>query len=140
MLVDKEKLIATVERASGLRYKDYKNFTEEQKNVWRYNYNYHYSLLRKERKHQMSKMFLQDFNTGYMQEFFNKYGLNVWNNQVRFTNCGSPILKSYLQTVVIPAMEKELNIKGVKIKNKHVSGMSSNLFDWDRAEIIEDKK
>lgn len=140
MLVDKEKLIAIVERASGLRYKDYKKFTPNEKEVWRYNYNYNYSLLRKERKHQMSKMFLQDFNTGYMQEFFKKYGLSVWNNQVRFIACGEAVLKSYLQTVVIPAMEKELNIKGVRVRAKGVTGMSSDVFDWDRAEIVEDNK
>ena len=84
----------------------------------------------------MRKFFTQTCNNGALNIFLKKYGLRLTKDgRVMDNGLGTALYKNYLDNIVIPALEKELNIKDVK-SHKKPTTLSHNLLQWYKAEII----
>ncbi len=142
-LVDTEELIRRTEEYLNRNtidkydYKEYKSWNDYMKANWKSTKANIYARMRAENKEKNRHMWIDQLGQGCFKEFFKKYGLTVYQGQVRFFDCGAPILTSYINNVVLPALENEMNIKGVKVNRKRLSGLSNDLFNWERAEIKE---
>lgn len=122
-----------------LEYKNRANWNEEEKKAWKNARANVYCRMRAENKERTRNFWLQMLGNNALKEFFKKYGLHVWYDRVQFVDCGSIILTHYLNDVVLPAFEKEVNIKGVKLKHKRTSGLTQDLFDWENAEVLNEE-
>ena len=142
-LVDTEELIRRTEEYLNSNtidkyyYHERKTWDEHKKLNWRNAKSNIYARMRAENQRRNRHIWIDQLGQGCFKEFFKKYGLTVYQGQVRFLDCGAPILTSYVNNVVLPAIEKEMNIKGVKLNRKRLSGLSNDLFNWERAEIKE---
>ena len=93
---------------------------------------------RRNKEDKMRKFFTQTCNTGGLQEVLAKHGLRMtWDGSVRDGCCVKTIFKHYLEYAVLPDIEKQLGITGIKI-HKNPSTLTQNLFEWYKAEIKED--
>ena len=144
-LIDKDTLIRKTEEYVNqwsynhkLYYKDRKDWTEEEKQRWKNAKANVYYQLRQENKKRSKQFWLEQMDNGSFKEFFKRCGLMVYNSQVCFADCGSLILTHYINTQVLPRLEKEMNIKGVKLKHKRITGMTNDIFDWEHAEIANE--
>ena len=144
-MIDSNELIKRTEeymnqyRSNKISYKDHKAWDDMTKAEWKSARSAVYCRMRAENRQRTQHFWLEQIDNGCFKEFFKKFGLRVWNSNVRFYDCGAPVLTQYLNNVVLPALEKEMNIKGVKLKGTRVSGMSSNLLNWEHAEIINEE-
>jgi len=118
-------------------YSDRAHWNAEQKDNWQRAKANVYAQMRAENKQKNKNFWLNTFNNGCIDEFLKKYGLRKYGNRVVFWDCGSFLFKQYLEAVVLPAFESELNIKGIKLKSKRITGLTQDLFDWEKAEIKE---
>lgn len=141
-LVDNTELIKRTEEevnrwshTKKLYYKERNTWTDEEKVRWRNARSNVYARMRAENKEKTKNFWLTQMNNGILNEFFKQCGLRICCGRVIFEDCGASILTDYLEQVVIPKLAEEMNIKGVKLKTKRISGMSQDLFDWERAEI-----
>lgn len=90
---------------------------------------------RRQKEQKMRHFFTQTCNTGGLNELLAKHGLRLYNDgTVRDRGCSMLLLKHYLEQVVLPAIEKELGITGIKLR-KNPSMLTQNLFEWYKAEI-----
>ena len=88
----------------------------------------------------MRKFFTQTCNTGGLQEVLAKHGLRMtWDGSVRDGCCVHTIFKHYLEKVVLPDIEKQLGITGIRVK-KNPSTLTQNLFEWYKAEIKQEEE
>jgi len=143
-LVDSQQLIRATEEYvnqwSGsykLLYRERDKWGDTDKRRWKSAKAVVYSRLRAQNKEKNKNFWIHTFNNGCIDDFLKKYGLRRYGNRIVFYDCGSFLFKQYLESVVLPAFESELNITGVKLRTKRVSGMSQDLFDWEKAEIKE---
>ena len=141
-LVDNTELIKRTEeyvnRWSGpfkLKYSERSKWTADEKQRWKNAKATVYASMRAENREKTKNFWLTQMNNGILNEFFKQCGLRICCGKVIFEDCGAPILTDYLERIVIPKLATEMNIKGVKLKTKRISGMSQDLFDWERAEI-----
>lgn len=145
-LINKEELIKRTEEFLKVGTIDTYNYSERNtwsdymKAHWKSTYSMMYARMRAENKEKNRHMWIEQLGQGCFQEFFKKYGLRVYGNKVIFVDCGAPILTSYINNVVLPAIESEMNITGVKLNKKRISGMSQDIFDWEKAEVKEVKE
>ena len=145
-MVDSNELIRRTEEevncwshTKKLYYKERNTWTDEEKVRWRNARSNVYARMRAENRDKTRNFWLQQMDNGTFKEFFKKYGLTIYGNRVRFANCGSSVLTAYLKNIVLPALEKEMNIKGVILKNSNYNtGMTNDLFNWEKAEIKEE--
>lgn len=144
-LVDKDILIARTEEYVNqwagnykLLYKERAKWGEIDKQRWKNAKANVYHQLRQENKRRCKQFWLEQMDNGSFKEFFKKCGLMVWNGQVCFADCGSVILTHYINNQVLPRLEKEMNIKGVKVRHKRITGMTNDIFDWEQAEIANE--
>lgn len=87
----------------------------------------------KEKK--MKHFFTHTCNSGGLQQVLTKHGLKLCGDGlVRDNGCIKTLFKHYLENVVLPDIEKELGIIGIKI-HKNPSTLTQNLFEWYKAEI-----
>ena len=146
-MIDQDELIRRTEEYVNqwrqgplkLSYANRWNWNEEEKKAWKSAKANVYCRMRAENKERCKTFWLEQMDNGCFKEFFKKYGLVIINGRVRFADYGSFILTSYLNNRVLPQLEKEMNIKGVKLKGKRASGMSSNLLNWEHAEVINEE-
>ena len=90
---------------------------------------------RVQQEERMRHLFTQTFNTGGLNEILQRYGLKMFGDgTVRDRGAVNKIFKDYLEQIVLPAIEKELGIKGIKIHPKP-STLTQNLFRWYKADI-----
>ena len=143
-LIDKNRLIRETEEYVNqwagnykLLYKERAKWGEIDKQRWNNARSCVYARLRAQNKEKNKNFWINTFNNGCIDEFLKKYGLRKYGNRIVFYDCGSFLFKRYLEDVVLPAFESELGITGIKLKTKRVSGLSQDLFDWERAEIKE---
>ena len=143
-LVDCDELIRRTEEYINqifgvwkIKYSERATWTDMERKKWKDTKAVVYARMRAENREKNRHMWIDQLGQGCFKEFFKKYGLTVYQGQVRFLDCGAPILTSYLNNVVLPALENEMNIKGVKVNKKRLSGLSNDLFNWERAEIKE---
>jgi len=144
-LIDKDTLIRETEEyvnqwagSYKLLYKERDKWGDLDKRRWKNAKAVVYARLRAQNKEKNKNFWIQTFNNGCIDEFLKKYGLRRYGNRIAFYDCGSFLFKQYLENVVLPAFESELNIKGVKLRTKRISGMSQDLFDWEKAEILDE--
>ena len=94
---------------------------------------------RVQKEKDMRKFFTQTCNNGALNIFLKKYGLRLTTDghtlYTIFTYGVNETYKNYLDNIVMPALEKELNIKDVK-SHKKPTTLSHNLLQWYKAEII----
>ena len=119
-----------------LYYKDRKTWTDEDKRRWRSARSNVYARMRAENRDKTREFWLKQMNNGLFEKFFAKYGLMVYGGRVKFAKCGSPVLTHYLNKVVLPALEKEMGVKNVKLRSNYNTGMTNDLFNWEHAEVI----
>lgn len=94
---------------------------------------------RVQKENKMRKFFTYTCNTGGLNELLKKYGLRMTpNGAVRDDTASSALFKSFLENTVIPAIEKELGIKGIKV-HKKPTHLTLNLFQWYKAEIKQEE-
>lgn len=118
-----------------LYYKDRKAWTDEDKKRWRNARSNVYARMRAENRDKTRNFWLKQMNNGVFEKFFEKYGLTIYNGHVKFAKYGSPVLTYYLNEIVLPALEKEMGVKGVRLKSNYLTSMSSDLFNWEHAEV-----
>ena len=150
-LIDKDELIHRTEQEMNASYgvhrkKVYKwtehnQWTSEELETWKREKANMYCRMRNENKAKMARLFTKTFNNGYIEECLKKYGICL-NSMSRafFMDNAAPILKSYVESIVLPALEKECGIEGVKIRGKRITGNTYNILDWERAKIIKNNK
>ena len=142
-LIDKSELDRRTEEyvnqwrhVKPLYIKEKATWTEDEKHEWKNARSAVYCRMREENKERMKNFWLQMLGDNALKEFFKRYGLSVWCGRVHFFDGGSIILTKYLNDVVLPAFEKEVNIKGVKLKHKRTSGLTQDIFNWEKAEVL----
>ena len=119
--------------SSGFNYDDKKTWTENDKREIRNSKSNIYTQMRNELKNKCNKFWI---NNGNIKGFLNKFGLTVYNGNVRCYDSGALIIKFYLENVVLPAIEKEIGITNIKLKRR-CSALSNDLLDFTQAKIIE---
>ena len=88
-----------------------------------------------QKEEKMKHFFTYTCNNGGLQQVLAKHGLRLCGDGlVRDNGCSKILFKHYLENVVLPAIEKELGITGIKIR-KNPSILTQNLFEWYKAEI-----
>ncbi len=90
---------------------------------------------RRKQEEKMRRFFTQTCNTGGLNQVLAKHGLRLYSDgTVKDRGCVTILFKHYLEQVVLPAIEKELGITGIKV-HKNPSTLTQNLFEWYKAEI-----
>ena len=90
---------------------------------------------RRQKEQKMRHFFTQTCNTGGLNQVLAKHGLRLYSDgTVKDRGCVTILFKRYLEHVVLPAIEKELGITGIKLR-KNPSMLTQNLFEWYKAEI-----
>lgn len=143
-MIDSNELIKRTEKEVNcwshnkkIYYKERATWTDEEKVRWRNARSTVYARMRAENRDKTRNFWLKQMNNGLFEKFFEKYGLMIYGDRVRFAKCGSPILTSYLNEVVIPALEKEMGVSKVRLKSNYNTGMTNDLFNWELAEVKE---
>lgn len=86
----------------------------------------------------MRHFFTETCNTGGLQEVLKKHGLRLCGNgYIKDDGCVNKLFEQYLKDVVLPDIEKELGIIGIKV-HKKPSSLTSNLFKWYKTEIKQE--
>lgn len=143
-LVDSNELIKRTEKevncwshTKKIYYKERDTWTDEEKLRWRNAKSTVYARMRAENRDKTRNFWLKQMNNGLFEKFFEKYGLMICGDRVRFAKCGSPVLTSYLNEIVLPALEKEMGVSKVRLKSNYNTGMTNDLFNWEHAEVKE---
>ena len=91
---------------------------------------------RTQKEKKMRHFFTHTCNSGGLNQLLAKHGLRLcgMDGLVRDNGCVTILFKHYLEQVVLPEIEKELGITGIKI-HKNPSTLTQNLFEWYKAEI-----
>ncbi len=88
-----------------------------------------------EKEAKNKRLFTNTFNTGGLNQVLAKHGLRLTpNGDVVDNGCSVILFKQYLETVVIPDIEKELGISSIKV-HKKPTHVTRNLFQWYKATI-----
>lgn len=89
-----------------------------------------------QKEEKMRHFFTHTCNNGGLNQVLAKHGLRLcgMDGLVRDNGCSRILFKHYLENVVVPAIEKELGITGIKV-HPNPSYLTQNLFRWYKAEI-----
>ena len=91
---------------------------------------------RVQKEDKMRKFFTQTCNTGGLNALLKQYGLRMCSDgSVRDDTASTMLFKNYLNDIVLPAIEKELGITGIKV-HKKPTHLTLNLLQWYKAEIV----
>lgn len=94
---------------------------------------------RRQKEEKMKRFFTYTCNSGGLQRVLAKHGLRLCGDGlVRDHGCTKILFKHYLENVVLPDIEKELGITGIKV-HKNPSALTQNLFEWYKAEIKQEQ-
>jgi len=117
-----------------------KEWDEEEKIRYRNAKSCTYHRLRTQLKIKTAKMWTNTLTAGNLKPWLNKYGITTYDgSNYRCNRLADSLVKYYIENTVLPAMEKELNITGVKI-TKRISANCMNCLDFSRAKVKEDKE
>ena len=126
-------------------YEQYKDlprskWPERLQNLYRNTYSNCYNALRKEVREEKQNFWVTMTGNGILKSTLNKYGLTIdRRGNIVFIGMAEGPLKFYLTVVVIPALEKAFNIKGIKL-GKHISPMASNtILNLEDVEINKEE-
>lgn len=95
---------------------------------------------RTQKEKKMRHFFTHTCNSGGLNQVLAKHGLRLcgMDGLVRDNGCVTKLFEQYLKYVVLPDIEKELGITGIKI-HKNPSTLTQNLFEWYKAEIKQEQ-
>lgn len=124
--------------SSNFNYEDKKTWTDNDKREVRNAKSLIYHQMRQELKTKHNKFWMDTMDTGNLKNLLNRFGLQVFRGNVRCADTGSYIIKAFLEQIVIPAIEKEIGITGIRLK-KRCSALSNSLLDFTFAEIKEEE-
>lgn len=143
-LINKDELIRRTEEYlnqwkgnTPLKYSEFNTWGDIDKQRWKNAKATVYARMRSENREKMKDFWLKQMDNGSFQAFFHNCGLRICCGKVIFEDNAAPILTSYIKNVVLPKLEKEMNVKGVKLRSKRISGMTQDIFNWEHAEIKE---
>lgn len=102
-----------------------------------------YCRLRTSLKKKTAKMWIETLTAGNLKPWLNKHGIAVsryYNGDTQFSckKLANYLVRFYIENTLIPSMEKELNITGVKM-TKNTSACCQNCLDFSRAKTKESK-
>lgn len=82
-----------------------------------------------QKEQKMRRFFTQTCNTGGLNQVLSKHGLCLHSDgTIRDVRCSKALFKHYLERVVLPDIEKQLGITGIKV-HKNPSTLTQNLFE-----------
>lgn len=94
---------------------------------------------RRQKEQKMNHFFTCVCNNGGLNQVLAKHGLCLYSDgTVRDRGCSKILLKNYIERVVLPDIEKELGITGIRV-HKNPSMLTQNLFEWYKAEIKQEQ-
>jgi len=125
---------------NNLFNKPRKEWDEEEKIRYRNARSCTYCRLRSQLKTKAAKMWTNTLTAGNLKPWLSRHGINTYDgSNYSCRKLADSLIKYYIQNTVIPAMEKELNITGVKM-TKNTSANCMNCLDFSRAKVKEDKE
>jgi len=93
---------------------------------------------RRQKEQKMNHFFTSVCNSGGLNQVLARHGLRLYSDgTVRDRGCSKTIFKHYLENVVLPDIEKNLGITGIRV-HKNPSMLTQNLFEWYKAEIKQE--
>lgn len=105
-------------------------------------YNSMYTTVRNRIKRETSESFAKamvSLDNGAINEVLKPFHIYMDSyGNVKFIDSAKDILTKYLKDN-LPAIEKALNINGIKLSKSKVSATSWNLIDWSKAKYMEDE-
>lgn len=125
-------------KAYELVHKDKSLLTEEEKAILKSVRANCYSRLRRELVHK-SISFWKKFSAGNLEPFLNKFGLAFNCDNINCEVAADNLVRHYIENTVIPALEKELNIYGVRMI-PNTKAHSYNCLDFSRARAGKENK
>lgn len=111
-----------------------KNWTEEDKAEYRSEYSCAYHRERQRAKHKANIFWTETMDNGCIKQMFEEMGLEIYNGRTRCINSGEKIVEWYIKEKVLPRLEEQFNIVGVKLRT-HPTANSTDLLDWTNADI-----
>lgn len=111
-----------------------KNWTDEDKAEYRSEYSCAYHRERERAKHKANIFWTETMDNGCIKQMFEEMGLEIYNGRTRCINSGEKIVEWYIKEKVLPRLEEQFNIVGVKLRT-HPTANSTDLLDWTKADI-----
>ena len=119
-------------------YKPKKEWSDGLKQDYRNEYSNQYNALRRERKQKKNDFWITMAGKGNIELILKQFGLKLnYQNKIVFKNMAREVLKSYLETIVIPKLEEVFNLTGIKV-GKDTSPMCAGVLNLEDAEIKKD--
>ena len=117
---------------------DMSSWCPEVKKEWKNCYSLVYSKYRGIAARKAANLWTSVLNNGNLEKIFASYGFVLADGRVYVHDNASTIIKAVLK-VAINEIEKEIGIKGIKIRPRITAG-SHNLLDWSDAHIEEEEE
>lgn len=121
-----------------LNKEDMSSWCPEIKKEWKNCYSLVYSKHKAIASKKAANLWTKVLNNGNLEKIFASYGFVLADGNVYVHDNSSTIIKAVLK-VAINEIEKEIGIKGIKIRPRITAG-SHNLLDWSDAHIEEEEK
>lgn len=116
-----------------------KEWTDDEKINYRNARSTTYCRLRASLKRKAARMWAETLTAGNLKPWLNKHGIAVsryYNGDIQFSckKLADHLVRYYIENTLIPSIEQELNITGVKM-TKNTSACCQNCLDFSRAEV-----
>ena len=122
-----------------------KDWTKDQKELYKNARATIYARLRAELKRKSAKMWVETLTAGNLEPWLKNHGINVYKSYYSddvYFGCkqlANQLVKHYIEKVIIPGLEKDLNITGVKM-TRNTTSDCQNCLDFSRAQIKSNNK
>jgi predicted nucleic acid-binding Zn ribbon protein len=98
-----------------------------------------YNELRDEKRNKSANFWCEKMTAGNLKNLLNRAGFTVRDGNVYCSDSGRAILKWYVDYAVLPLIEKEIGLTGIKLR-KNVGPSGDKMFDFCDCHIVENKK
>lgn len=125
---------------AGFDRKARQTWSETAKQIYHNEYSNLYNQMRKEAAETKRKRWLTLAGEENFKAVLEDMGLTIRRDGIRAMDSGRKLFRYYLENVVIPRIEKEFNITGIKIPN-NISPLSyQSCLNFEEVELIETDK
>lgn len=111
-----------------------KNWTAEDKAAYKSEYSCAYHREKQKAKRKANIFWTETMDNGCIKQMFEEMGLKIADGKTRCINSGEQIVEWYIKEKVLPRLEEQFNIVGVKLRS-HPTANSTDLLDWTKADI-----
>lgn len=111
-----------------------KNWTAEDKAAYKSEYSCAYHREKQNARHKANIFWTETMDNGCIKQMFEEMGLEIRNGKTRCINSGEKIVEWYIKEKVLPRLEEQFNIVGVKLRTRPTAN-STDLLDWTKADI-----